>query len=80
MRQGLREAAASNSTLPKVHRREGYLATVHIKPVKVRSLPPSLPPTPVDAALGAGAVTVGPGQLAGFPRTRNLDIGARISS
>jgi hypothetical protein len=29
----LREATAEDSNSPKVHRREGYLATVHIKPV-----------------------------------------------
>jgi hypothetical protein len=33
MLQSRREAAASDSNSPKAHRREGYLATVQIKPV-----------------------------------------------
>jgi hypothetical protein len=33
MRQRRREATAYDSNSPKVHRREGYLASVQIKPV-----------------------------------------------
>jgi hypothetical protein len=38
MRHRRREATARDSNSPKAHRREGYLATVQIKPVKYNLL------------------------------------------
>jgi|AntAceMinimDraft_1070359.scaffolds.fasta_scaffold399095_1 hypothetical protein len=51
MRQRRREAVASDSNSPKIHHREGDLATVQIKPVSLLPVATIFRPLPVRLKL-----------------------------